>query len=203
MSYFPKDKKKIQERIKRYERELRKQQERYGFIHDGAGKRYLLGPLYLVKGDIDGAIASFEWFEKTFPDDVGEPFQYLCWTLVLYLHGDIKDASDKLLQTMLKNLYLIPHLLGLGQEKLDIYHSSNFDEKEYIIDYAQPEIFQIWDKKALDWAIEMYNSEKFIKVRKRFIGIYKQLKTEPVGPKRSQLVEESSALEHLNFDLLE
>ena len=82
MRLFPKDPKKIRERITGYERDL--QAKVYGFIDDGYGKRYLLGPLYMLLGDIKGALKSFAWFEKSFPDDVGEPMHYLCWTLALY-----------------------------------------------------------------------------------------------------------------------
>jgi hypothetical protein len=52
---FPQDPKQIRARIRRYERSLRQEQERFGHIGDGSGKRYLLGPLYLLMGDTDGA----------------------------------------------------------------------------------------------------------------------------------------------------
>ena len=83
MSTFPKDPKQIKARINRYQNALQNEQKRFGDIDDSAGKRYLLGPLYLLAGDIDGALAHFKWFEKTFPDDVGEPMQSLCWTLAI------------------------------------------------------------------------------------------------------------------------
>jgi len=72
MSRLPKTPTKIHERIKRYERELRQELKNFGAIHDGSGKRYLLGPLYLLLGDTKGAVRSFNWFEKSFPDDMGE-----------------------------------------------------------------------------------------------------------------------------------
>jgi len=41
---FPKDPKKLKDNLKRYERELRKEQSRHdGYIDDSGGKRYLLG----------------------------------------------------------------------------------------------------------------------------------------------------------------
>lgn len=195
MNQIPKDPKKIRERIRQHERELRNEEKRYGAIHDGAGKRYWLGPLYMVLGDVKGALKSFEWFEKSFPDDMGEPFQYLCWTLALYRSGDLAAASQKLRQTMLSNLYLIPHLLGLKQEVLDIWHGSNLDEKSYL-QYIPPEIFKLWDEAALQWARETYHSPKLRQVRERYIEIYRQLKTEPRGPKRTQLVQEASRLQY-------
>ena len=109
---FPQDPKKIRARIRRYERALRQEQECYGFINDDAGKRYLLGPLYLLMGDTAGALRSFAWFAQTCPDDSGDPLQYLCWTLALYRAGELEHATAKLRQTMLSNLYLLPPVTG-------------------------------------------------------------------------------------------
>jgi hypothetical protein len=189
MYQFPKEPKKIRGRITRYERELRKEYEKYGSISDDFGKRYLLGPLYLILGDLAGAIRSFEWFEQTFSGDMGEPFHALCWTLALYRSGDTAGATRKLRQTMLSNLYLIPHLLGVEQEILDMWHGSNTEQKGYL-QYAPPEIWELWDQPALQWANKAYHSAELCQVRARYIEINKQLKTEPVGPRRSQLVKE-------------
>ena len=197
MSQFPKRPKTIQERIKRYERELRNEQKKFGFIDDGAGKRYLLGPLYMLLGDTAGAIKSFRWFEKTFPDDIGDPAQYLCWTLALYRAGDLEAATKKLGQTMLSNLYLIPHLLGLEQPVLDIWHASNLEQKDFVA-YIPAEIFALWDEAALHWANDAYHSPPLTQVRERYIEIYHQLKSEPVGPNRTQLVREASALQRMS-----
>ena len=194
MYKFPKRPKTIKERIKRYERELRKEAKTFGFISDGYGKRYLLGPLYMLLGDNTWAIKSFKWFDKTFPDDVGEPSQFLCWTLALYRAGNIEAATQKLRQTMLSNLYLIPHLLGLKQAELDIWHTSNLEQKDFIT-YIPPELFDLWDEEALQWANKTYHSPELSQVRDRTIEIYHQLQHEEPGPKRSQLVHEASELQ--------
>jgi hypothetical protein len=63
---FPTGPKRIREQIRRYERALKKELNE-GFGRDGCGKRYLLGPLYMLVGDVDGALASFDWYENTYP----------------------------------------------------------------------------------------------------------------------------------------
>ena len=194
MDQFPKETKKIAERIQRYESALRKDIKRFGSIDDGAGKRYLLGTLYLMLDDVKGALQSYKWLEQVVPDDSGEPFDYLCWTLALYRSGDIEAASRKLLQTMLRNLYLLPALIGTEQDRLEIWHGTNWAEKSYV-QYAPAEVFALWDETALEWVKQMYQSPKFRDMRDRYIAIYRQLKSEPVGPKRSQLVQEAFRLE--------
>lgn len=186
---FPKDPKKIKAQIQRYEQALKQERKTFGAIDDSGGKRYLLGPLYLLMGDVAGAVKSFAWFAKTFPDDMGEPFQYLCWSLALYRSGKLEEAAQKLQQTMLKNLYLLPHLLGIPQAPLDIWHSSNWEQASYLQE-APPEYLALWDEEARRWAQAQYESPALTQLRNRYIAIYQQLKTEPVGPKRQQLVQE-------------
>jgi len=199
MYQFPKDPKRTKERIRRYERELRQEYETHGAMHDGFGKRYLLGLLYLIVGDLVGALKSFEWFEQYFPDDIGEPFQLLSWALALYRSGNTDNASQKLRQAMLSNLYTIPHLLGLEQEELDIWQGSNLERQEYL-QYAPPEVWRLWDEPALQWARDLYTSPEFSQARARYISIYRELKEERPGPRRSQLVREAFDLQGIKID---
>jgi len=111
---FPTDPKRIRERISRYERALKRELEE-GYGGDGYGKRYLRGPLYMLKGDVDGALTSFDWYKDAYPDDSGDPYQYLTWGLALFLFRDgcRQEAFDKLYQTMLENLYLVPRMVQI------------------------------------------------------------------------------------------
>ena len=189
MYRFPRDPKKIRQRIRRYERLMRKEYEEHGFISDGYGKRYLLGALYLLMDDVEGALASFHWFEKMFPDDMGDPIHYLCWALTLYRSGDMEDAAFRLRQAMLSNLYLIPRLLGEEQEELDIPYNTHLAQRLYL-DYIPPEVFELWDEDAVEWARKTYESPGLQRIRSRYIEIERRLETEPRGPNRSELVDE-------------
>lgn len=194
MYEFPRGPKKIAATIKRYELQMRREQAESGFISDGFGKRYLLGTLYLLLGDVPGALKSYEWFERTFEDDAGEPFHCLSWTLALYRGGRVGEASRKLRQTMLLNLYLIPHMLGLEQDRLDIWHSSNWAEESYLQDLP-PEIIGLWDADELKWVQRTYETIEFRTARSRFIEIFRRLKNEPVGSRRTDLVDEAYRIE--------
>lgn len=193
-SPFPKDPKKLKAKLRRYERELRKEQEMHGgYISDGGGKRYLLGAMYLLLGDNPGAVKSFDWFAATFPDDVGEPGFWLCWALALYRAGETDEAARKLRQAMLSNLYLIPHLLGQPQSEYDIWHGSNWDRLDYL-QYVPPELFALWDDEARQWAEAQYYGPELTAARQRYIEIYRQLPHTPPGPERTALVQEASRL---------
>jgi hypothetical protein len=188
------DKQKIRTRLRRYERKLQKEKKEYGFYRDGAGKRYQVGPHYMLLEDDEGALAAFEWFEKEFADDVGEPGHLLCWTLALHRAGNEVGAAKKLRQTMFSNLYLVPRLLGLPITQLDIWHGSSDAEPSYV-DYIPEQYLQLWTEAEREWASGLYHSPGFTSVRARYIEISRALNTTPPGPERSRVVEEMGKLE--------
>jgi hypothetical protein len=69
------------------------------------------------------------------------------------------------------------------------------DEQDYL-QFIEPEIWALWDAAAVRWAETLYDSAEFVRVRTRYIEIYAQLQTEPVGARRSQLVAEASAVRY-------
>ena len=182
---YPNDPAKLKTRIHRYELDLRTEHQKFGAYDDSYGKRYWLAPLYLLAGDLPGALKSFKWFATAFPDDGGEPYHHLCWALALYRADDLAAATHKLRETMLANLYLIPHLLGQPQPKLDLWHSSNWDEKDYA-EAAPHELLALWDLAARQWASATYASPALARARARHMEIFQQLRTEPPGPARGQ-----------------
>jgi tetratricopeptide (TPR) repeat protein len=189
---FPTDPKRIRERIRRYERALNRELEE-GYGGYGYGKRYLLGPLYMLMGDVDGALASFDWYEDAYPGDSGDPYQYLTWALALFRGGRMQEAFNKLYQTMLENLYLVPFLLGRNPQSLDIWHGSNLEWIEYAVDVPQ-ELLNLWDDVALQWAREVSEHPAVVEKVARYVAIHRELESEPPGPRRSALVHESFAL---------
>jgi tetratricopeptide (TPR) repeat protein len=189
---FPTDPKRIRERIRRYERALKRELEA-GYGGDGYGKRFLLGPLYMLMGDVDGALASFDWYEGAYPNDGGEPYQYLTWALALFRGGRRHEAFNKLYQTMLENLYLVPFLLGRSPQRLDRWHGSNLAWIEYAVEMPQ-ELLNLWDDIALQWAREVSAHPAVVERVGRYVAIHRELKREPPGPRRSALVDEVIAL---------
>lgn len=169
MSVFPKSPKEIQARIKQYERDLAKE-EKQGEIRDEYGKRYLLGTLYLLANDIEGAFRSFCWYEEKFPDDIGDPGQYLSWTLTLLRFDNLPKAKTKFLQTMMQNLYLIPHLLGIETPETKIPPKHNLQHHSYL-DYIPKEIYDLWKEEEKIWANECYHSQEIRDIIVQYIDI--------------------------------
>jgi hypothetical protein len=183
---------KIKTKISRYKSALAAEKRKFGFYHDGAGRRYVIGPLYVSIGDIKGALKYYAWFEENFPDDTGEPFQYLAWTLALYRSGDPAAARRKLVETMFQNLYIIPRLAGIAPPPTDIELTSNWE----FSDYQFPEGHQeIWDEEAVNWARTVYLSPPVQYALAREIELKRKLKDEQPGPERNRLLRAIRDLE--------
>jgi len=186
---------KIRSRLRSYERKLQQEKNRFGCYHDGAGKRYQIAPHYMLLGDNEGALAAFEWFEQEFDDDVGTPDHSLCWSLALHRSGNEIGAAKKLRQSMLSNLYLVPHLLGEPIAELDIWHGSSDAEPSYVHHIPEPYL-QLWTDEEREWASGLYESAGFRSARERYIEISKLLNSTPPGADRTRLVREMRELEH-------
>ena len=194
MKELNQDPRKIRARLRSYERKLQKEKKEHGFISDGAGKRYQIGPHYMLLDDNDGALAAFQWFEKEFSDDGGEPGHFLCWSLALHRAGNEIGAAKKLRQTMFSNLYLVPRLLGAPISELDIWHGSSDAEPSYAEHVHEPYL-RLWSDAERQWAEGLYHGPGFRSARERFVEIARALDTTRPGPERSRLVEEMHKLE--------
>jgi hypothetical protein len=192
MNDLPSDPKKIRARIRRYERSLEQEREKLGQYRDTTGKRYYLGPLYLLMGDLEGAQRSFAWFEREFPGDEGDPGQSLCWALTLLRARRRTQAVEKLCQAMLLNRYSLPCLLARDARAVGV--SPENDELEMNQLEAIPEqFFEMWTIDERAWAAALYDG-KLQPVRTRYLQIERELEHETQGERRSRLVNEASEL---------
>ena len=130
----PKTPRGLSSRITKIRSQLSASKKEYGFIDDGGGVRYHLFYLYFLLGDNRRSSEYIRWYEKEFPDDIGETIQTFCWALILHQMGKNKDAEYRLADTMLSNIYLIPYLLGNPVEKAGMWHSSNYEDPD-IVEY--------------------------------------------------------------------
>jgi hypothetical protein len=188
---IPKTPKGISSRITKIRSQLSAFKREYGGHDDSGGARYYLAYLYFLLGDNRRSSEYMRWFEKSFPDDIGEPFQILCWVLMLKRAG--KDADLAFGKLMLSNIYLIPYILCDEVVSKEMSHGSNWQEPSYL-DYLPERIVSEITEDELSWMREQYESEVFQKILKRHIEIEKELQNTPVGDRRSALVGESYSL---------
>ena len=193
MFSFPNSDEKLKKRISNYKSSFNKEKKTRGYIRDGSGNRYVLFWLYFVLNDLKKSYEYIKWYEKEFPDDVGEPAQKLCWSITLYRLKNIDKAKFMLADLMFSNLYLIPYIIGQDVQEYDIWHCSNYEEIEYL-DYIPEEVIKCLKKTEIDWIERTYNSVEFKNIRNRFIEIHHELLNTTKYEKRKKLNKESDLL---------
>jgi len=190
---FPKTEKALKKRISSYKASLSKEQREFGHVNDGAGKRYLLFPMYLALDNTEEAQDYIAWYENEFSDDVGEPIQKLCWAVILKRIGKETEARKLLAETMLANLYLIPKVLGKQMAIYDIWHPSS-DAQMHYVEYLPQEVLASLTEAEAQWISHEYESAEFQRIRNRYIEIYQKLTDIKNINERKRLVDESYSL---------
>ena len=190
---FPETEKKLKSRISSYRSALLKEKKKFGYVNDGAGKRYLLFSLCFVLNDPEEMKDYIKWYEEEFSDDVGEPIQKLCWALSLLRMANEPEAMKMLAETMLSNLYIIPTLLGKEIEEYDIWYSSS-DQRIGDVGYIPKEVIASIAEVETKWLFQEYDSPKFRSLRQRYVDIYHKLKFIKEVNERKRLLSESNSL---------
>ncbi len=194
---FPTDPKKIKQRIRRYERSLKTEESMHGH-RDGYGKRFLLGPLYLMLGNVQETLDHYKWYQETYPDDSGYAFNFLCWAITLYRNGDIEEAEKRFISTMLSNIFLIPYILGHEIPSLDSWEDRHFNELMEIEDFPH-EVLDFITSEEIEWIKALHSSPKISAIRKKYIEIDDQLENLPRGERRTKLCNELFKIRDLDF----
>ncbi|NOH85986.1 hypothetical protein F0249_19600 [Vibrio sp. 03-59-1] len=193
MFEIPDTDKKIRAKISSYKSAFNRELKEYGLISDGYGKRYLMFPLLLVLNDGKKSQEYINWHDSQFPDDAGEPIQMLCRSLINYRLGSLEQARYELAETMLSNVYLLPWLTGEDIAIYDMWHTSNFAMIEHC-EYIPERVIESITGEELGWIGACYNSDRFFKVRTRYIEIFAALNQASDPKERSNLLDESYGL---------
>ncbi len=193
MFEFPDTEKKLKLMISRYRSALNQEKKSHGNINDGNGNRYVLFWLYFVLGDLNKSREYFEWYKKEFSDDTGDPIQKLCWALILHRMKNDNEARIMLADLMLSNLYLIPKIIGIDVQKYDMWHSSNLEDIDYV-EEIPAEVIERLNESEIQWMNVLYQSVEFLRIRERYIEIFKKLQHTKEIEKRRKLLNESYAL---------
>lgn len=184
----PKQVEKIRIKISKIKKELAADKRRWGGYDDSRGLRYIPPGLFIRLQDYKGALTYFKWFNKNFPDDCGFPLFLFEWALTLFKAGDLKNAEMKALNTFFSNPYLFDKFLGKAFLKLDLNIGFNNDPAELTkyFEYSkdQPDLHDF-----AVWLNEFLTSDRFNKISNEYFDIERKLRTEPTGPKRTELVE--------------
>jgi len=103
--------------------------------NDNQGIRYLVAPALLREGDLDGALAEFDWYKRHYPEDCPDPHFLLDWGLALFQARRFEGSAARFRDVIFENPYLIPFVLGRRPKTLPIWHSNNLMYRDYAREY--------------------------------------------------------------------
>jgi hypothetical protein len=187
---------KVKDKIAKYKRTL-SADKRYwgGQYRDGQGIRYIIPEQYIKIKDYKGGLRYFNWFSKNFPDDSGYPIFLFEWTLTLFECGKLFDAEKKAQLTFFSNTYLFDKFFGRESLQLDKYEGSNW-ESESLVELFH---YSSADKEFAsfsEWLETVLQSRTFLDKANEFIELERQFKNEPVGKKRTEMVNRISTIKY-------
>lgn len=189
-----KQEQRLKDKIKKIKKALAADKKRWGgYYDDSGGLRYAPPEIYMKLKDYIGALRYFNWFDKNFPDDIGQPGFLFEYTLTLFKRNKIEKAEKKALETFLANPYLLDYFLERELIDRDINSNSGWHresiEKFFIYSKTDNEL-----QSFAQWLETFIDSSKFLKIKKEFLEIEKKLQTESFDSKRSMLINKRSSL---------
>jgi hypothetical protein len=189
---------KVKLKIKEQRAALVAEKRLYGGFHDGRGRRYYIADLYIQIADYKGAISYKKWFDKNFPDDIGDAMMSLNWSIAYHGFDKLKDAEIYAIDTAFQNIYLHGLLLDRVVDKIDMFESG-YD----ILDYTETHLKdfkKLTTKSYLDWLAGFMETDDYKVPVNRFIAISKLLVDENERKKRIKLQDSIRVLKMMNIN---
>lgn len=194
LSLTPKQIEKLRAKISKIKRTLAAEKRKIGCYDDSRGLRYLPTRYFIRLGDYKGGLTYLKWFNKNFPDDAGFPEFLFESTIILFKSNKIKEAEKKGFQTFCSNIYWFDKFFGRQIVPVDMWYSSNITIPAYTNDLeyssGQPDLTDF-----SEWLAKLIATENFANRSKKYIDVYKRLKTETDEETRSYLVKQAFQLE--------
>ena len=187
---------KVKAKIEKYKKALAADKKYWGGqYHDGQGIRYIIPEQYIKIKDYKSGQRYLNWFDKKFPDDSGYPIFLFEWTFILFKCNKLIEAENKVHQTFFSNTYLFDKFLGKEPLLLDKNESSNWEYKSLVDSFTYSSLDTEFIEFA-SWIEKILNSRTFLDKANEFIDIERELKIEPVGKKRTELVNRLSKIKY-------
>ena len=176
---------KIKLKIKKQREALVAEKRKYGGFHDGGGRRYYIADLYLQIHDYNGAITYKKWYDKNFPDDIGDAMVSFNWSVAYHGLNMIKEAEIYAIDTAFKNIYLHNLLLNKPVDKIEI----NKDDFVMLNNKVLEEFKNIVSTTYLSWLSDFIETNNYKEPINKYISLNKLLANENNLKNRSKLLD--------------
>lgn len=189
MPLWPTTPRSLRTRIASCRRILRQEYDARGMWGDGYGKRLWLFPLYFLLRDDDEARSYIDWYATTFPNDIYEVSQCICWAFILHRLGREEEAVYRLVRGIEENLPAVAKVVGDYQGPYGIW-----GEEVMGLSDLDGQLIEAMTDDERRWLVASWRSPAVSDMRERCTALGRQLVTAPVGPGRSALLDEYRGL---------
>ncbi len=187
---------RVKAKIEKYKKALAADKKYWGGqYHDGQGIRYIIPEQFIKISDYKGGLRYLNWFDKNFPDDSGYPIFLFEWTFILFKCDKLIEAEKKAHRTFFSNTYLFDKFSRKESLRLDKNESSNWEYESLVENFSYSSL----DTEFIEfggWIEKVLSSKTFLDKANEFIDIERKLITEPVGKKRTELVNHLSKIKY-------
>jgi hypothetical protein len=165
----------ILNKANKIKKNLLKQKQLFGFIDDGSGMRYVIPAMLMEIMELTKGKRYYTWFNKEFPDDIGEPYMFLQWLLLFYYRKEFKIALTILKKIIHQNIHLIPLILDQPLKHLDgFWYGSNYEDENYITKAEIDKMIYI-NADFKKWLGNNYGKKEYQEIVVKFIELRKEL----------------------------
>lgn len=157
---------------------------------DNQGVRYLIGPLYHLRGDLRAAVTAYKNASPE-PDSVGDSTNEFSFGLALFQLKRYPAAVFRFRYAFFLNLYLPEVVLSGKVRPLDIWHGSNLAEPRAALEYWA-DFGVLWQeqREAARFLRLVYEDEAVKAELERYVEVAARLRREHDFHARSPLVDE-------------
>jgi hypothetical protein len=181
---------RIQTKIIKLHKILAAERSRFGVYDDSAGRRYTILNLYVSIADYKGASVYLRWFFKNFPDDSGSPFFWVEACMTYFYNNKLEQARTIAFKTFVANPYVWEvFFMGIATEVEGIKLSSNWEG----LDLALQLPYRVNQEQYGDfssWLQECLADPKMQELIQTYFDLKLKLRTTPIGPLRTALVNQ-------------
>ena len=179
---------KVKKQIRSFRSKLTAEKRKFGAYDDSRGIRFIIADLYLQIQDYKGALRYFNWFEKEFQTDSGFPDFNLAWTITLFKNKKYDLALKKAYTTAFSNTYLFDLILGKKPMVIEKSELINWETLEFVMQ-IKPYWKRMITQDFKEWLKKITAQKDFKKNINNYIGLQKLIVDEPVGYKRSEMID--------------
>lgn len=146
--------------------------------NDNQGARYVIGPLYQLARDLEGALRAYKAYEENYPNESGDPHHLFCWGLALYDSDRQREAVAKWRRACFENVYIAPLLLDEDDPEGEIWLFSNLEWPEYADEYFAL-YSELWERNpdALECLRRLWHDPELREDLRHWLEVGRRLET--------------------------